>query len=209
MNNRHSLIEEVSTLVNRLFEYELPKEYLFHNDIHTFEVVAAAREIASGMGLCDEEIEIVTIAAWFHDIGYLRSYDHHEDVSIEIATEFLRKSGYPENKIAQVKCCIDATRMGSEPGNPLCEILCDADMSHCGRLSFFHRSKLLREEWKNVAGRIYTELEWAHMQVEFMTSVHFRTSYAKKKFTAQQAANLNQLRATLRKVQKEEKLASV
>jgi len=55
------------------------------------------------------DAEIVEIAAWLHDIGWTeksRVRNQHHITSAKIAKKFLRKLGYPEDKIKKVTECI-------------------------------------------------------------------------------------------------------
>jgi hypothetical protein len=66
--------------------------------------------------------------------------ENHEDVSIEIATKFLKENNYPDEKIQKIVGCIDATRYPQNPKNLLEEIICDAK-------DFAYKADLLRVEW--------------------------------------------------------------
>jgi putative nucleotidyltransferase with HDIG domain len=81
---------------------------------HFAVVVEYAQELAKELG-ADEEI--VTLAAWLHDIGsivYGRK-DHHI-TSAKIAKNELKKLGYPADKIEHIKKCI-LNHRGSQKNN--------------------------------------------------------------------------------------------
>ncbi len=67
------LIDSTKTFVTYLFKEKLSKNYLYHNIIHTSEVVDTCLEIAEHSNLPEDEIEILLLAAWFHDTGYIFS----------------------------------------------------------------------------------------------------------------------------------------
>ena len=46
----------------------LPDTMTYHNLNHTREVVKAAEKIGSYASLQEEEMEILLLAAWFHDV---------------------------------------------------------------------------------------------------------------------------------------------
>ena len=84
------LLEEVENYVVSKFQEKLPKELCYHDILHTREVVEHAYQIGKGENLTEEELEIVAIAAWFHDIGYIEQYVGHEEESQVMADEFLK-----------------------------------------------------------------------------------------------------------------------
>lgn len=71
---------------------------------HFKPTVKYAQELAEEL---DADKEIVTIAAWLHDIGSIKHgrEDHHE-TGAKIAGKKLKELGYPEEKRKKVKECI-------------------------------------------------------------------------------------------------------
>ena len=175
-----SITEEASDFVFHLMKSNLPGVYVYHNYRHTTEVVDNVGKLSKKSGLSDEDTEIVTLAAWFHDSGFIKQCDNHEDVSIEIATKFLKEKNYPEEKFEKVIGCINATRYPTNPQNPLEEIICDADLFHLGTENYEDKTDLLRLEWEKSKDKIYTELEWLKLNIDFLTNHKFYTRYAKK-----------------------------
>ncbi|HEY3251128.1 MAG TPA: Pycsar system effector family protein [Ignavibacteria bacterium] len=187
---QNDIIKKAETYVNKLFNEKLPAGMIYHNYVHALEAVEYARKIAKKSDLNEEDTEIVTLAAWFHDIGYLEVYKGHEDKSIEMAREFLQENRYPEEKIQKVTDCIEATKMPQNPKNLFEQVLCDADLVHLGLEDFFEYSELLRTEWENRGIRNFTDEEWHKTSVELLSSHKFFTPYARKKFEPQQRINL-------------------
>lgn len=175
-----SITEEASDFVFHLMKLKLPGVYVYHNFRHTSEVVEHVRKLGKKSDLSEEEIEIVTLAAWFHDTGFIEKSDNHEDVSVEIATNFLKEKNYPEEKLERVIGCINATRYPSTPNNLLEEIICDADLYHLGTKDYDDKTDLLRVEWEKSKNKTYTELEWLKLNVDFLSNHKFYTKYAKK-----------------------------
>lgn len=99
------IIDEVAGYLKPFLKEKLPNELLFHNYHHTEEVVKAGKNI----GLTSEELEIVLLAAWYHDAGYCSTYKNHEDESKKMATIFLTANQYPKDKMKMVTDCIEAT----------------------------------------------------------------------------------------------------
>jgi predicted metal-dependent HD superfamily phosphohydrolase len=200
MQKENNITAAASEYVFNLFKTKLPPDYVYHNFTHTESVAEAARRIAKKSGLDDASIEIVTLAGWFHDAGYVYGCQGHEEKGAQIALEFLKAHNYPEDKITRVMGCILATKMPAAPKDILEEAVCDADLSHLGSPAFFTRMDLLRVEWEKTQGRAYTEREWLETNVNFFTRQNYFTRFAKKEYEEQKTQNLMELQKMLKKV---------
>ncbi|KAF0151896.1 MAG: metal dependent phosphohydrolase [Ignavibacteria bacterium] len=174
-----------------------PKQNLYHSIEHTKEVVNAAIEIAKGESVSEEDIEIVTLAAWFHDLGYVEKTAGHEEISAMFASNFLLNQNYDESKIEKVVGCIMATKVPQRPKNHLEKIMCDADLNHLGKKSFIGRNNLFRTEFEFYFKRRLTESEWLIKSIEFVSQHNFFTDYAQKTFSEIRNANLALLQLQL------------
>lgn len=203
---KRDLVKKASEYVFLLFKEKLSSEFVYHDYTHSLEVAETCREIAEGMKLSDSDLEIVTLAGWFHDAGYVRQAECHEEAGAEIAEEFLKGEFFPDEKTELVKKCILATKIPQRPGGLLEEIVCDADISHTGKKNFFERSDLLRYEWGQTRNRFFSETEWLKLNEEFMNSHGFHTRYAKVEFEGQRTANYIKLQRKIRKAQQKEEL---
>ncbi|HEX9659523.1 MAG TPA: hypothetical protein VGA18_04445, partial [Rhodothermales bacterium] len=89
--NEHAsdVIPEASQYVYGLLKEDLPDDIYFHTYLHTSDVVRAARRIGESSGISQKELSLLTLAAWFHDVGFVRGASDHELSSVEIASEFL------------------------------------------------------------------------------------------------------------------------
>lgn len=174
-----------------------PKQNLYHSLDHTKEVVNAAIEIATGEGVSKVDLEIVTLAAWFHDLGYVEKTSGHEEISAMFASNFLLNQNYEQDKIEKIVGCILATKVPQHPKNHLEKIICDADLSHLGRKSFIERNNLFRSEFEHYFKRKLTESEWLIKSIEFVSQHNFFTDYAQKTFSEIQNENLSLLQQQL------------
>jgi len=184
------IIKKAENYVSELFREMLSNKLIYHNFAHTIEVVKYARKIGKKSGLRDEELEIVTLASWLHDTGYVETYKGHEEVSKKLAENFLKENNYSPDGIEKVLGCIEATRVPQNPKNLIEQVLCDADLVHLGSEDFFEYSDLLKSEWENLNIKTVNEADWHKISVELLSSHKFFTPYAGKKFEPQQAANL-------------------
>ena len=85
VNKLNQLLPDVEAYVNELLTKEYPDGLVYHNIDHTRRVVKQAEIIGMHENLNKEDMDIVKIAAWFHDVGYLKKYHGHEEISIQIA----------------------------------------------------------------------------------------------------------------------------
>lgn len=187
-----NLLKETEEFCIHRFADLDPEKYIYHNLIHTKEVVEACKILARNEGLSQEESELVTTAAWFHDIGYTEDYSHHEEFSKRIATEFLSSRNLDPDKIAVICGCIDATRIPQTPGNKLEEVLCDADMHHLTFSNFCERTVMLRLERNMFLEEQVSMMDFLKESVRFLQTPFF-TEYAKKLWTDLKAANLEEV----------------
>lgn len=177
MAHRQSIVYRTGRHVTRLLVRELPADRVFHNIHHTINVVQGVADIGRAEGLTEEQLEILILAAWFHDAGHLKTYAGHEEVSETLATEWLRSQHYPKDKIREVARCIRVTTMPQQPLDTMERVICDADLYHLTFPSYDHYQDILREEWKNVLGLEMTDEEWEASNESFLLSHHYWTEY--------------------------------
>lgn len=187
------LIVAVSQFVTQLFKEKLSPKLYFHNTLHTSYVVTAAQEIGSQSGLTTEEMEIVMLAAWFHDTGYIEVYKDHELVSIEIATQFLAGLGIENEKIADVRSCILATRYPQKPTNLMEMVVCDADFYHFSANRYADFAMALKKEWEETIGLTYTQKQWDGINWEMLHFHQYFTSYAQANLQPKKEENIKRL----------------
>lgn len=191
----NKLIQKAENYVKKLFEEKLGDKYKFHDIEHTQHVAQMAEEIGKAVGLSAEQLEMVILAAWFHDTGYSEKYAGHEEVSSRIAFEFLKENGYPEKKILKVQKIIMATKMPQSPSDLMEEVLCDADLAHLGKKNFFEFNNRLRDELKDekIINRIRKK-DWFRHNIAFLESHDFHTKYAQNLFGKKKKKNIKKLK---------------
>ncbi|MGM0566862.1 MAG: Pycsar system effector family protein [Bacteroidota bacterium] len=174
------ITEEAEKLIESWHRQNPDDHFDYHDLQHTREVVYYSKLIGQEESLTDKELEIVEIAAWFHDTGYMRSTEEHEKHSAELAREFLTGK-YPEEDISKIEECIKATKVPQNPQNKTEAVLCDADMAHLSHQeSFMQKSEKLRTEWNNL-NKIHTDKYTFWVQsLYFMTMHSYKTEYGQK-----------------------------
>lgn len=153
-------------------------------------MVKGTEEIARGEDLTPSEREIIILAAWFHDTGYVKTYIGHEEESAEIAAEFLSGLQYPAEKIEMICDCIMATKFRHDPNSLPEAVLIDADRLAMGKPDFPAKGEQLRKEWAIYLEKEYTDKEWADVQLQYLNETHFHTSYARSVYGEQRENNI-------------------
>lgn len=167
------------------------KEHLyFHNVRHTVQVVNACREISLSMHLSPTEIEILELAAWFHDLGHLYSQENHEKFSREVAASYLARAEYPVKWISRVCALIMATKRNHTPNNVLEQVIQDADRYYFSASNYWEMSDQLRNEleW---SGQIFTDDAWLSYQRRHFNEHHYFTPYGEMVLEPRKNLNFN------------------
>lgn len=188
------IVQNSEKYVIELLSKKLSPNYLYHNLRHTQRVVKSTKEISKACALSDKEMEVLLVAAWFHDTGYTVATKDHESNSCKIASEFLIKEGFDQNWIARVNHIIMATEKHSEPNSQLEKILRDADASHFAQSSYLETSEFLREELKLLGIADFDYKDWVDINIKMLGSQHqYYTDYAKENWQEKKDENLKKL----------------
>jgi len=202
------LLSEIEKHVSLLLNEKLSHQYVYHNLTHTQRVVEAVKELSEGEDISDEETYKLLVAAWFHDTGYTRGSQDHEELSVSIAKEFLTVQKVDDAIIDEVGNLIMATRMGYEPVTLLEKIIRDADSCHFQHKKYSRISELLRLEWEQLNYKEYSETEWLEENISFFTKHHrFYTRYALENWQSGKDKNLASLFQSLKKQEKDARKA--
>jgi len=189
-----NLIAEAEKYVIHLLNEKLDNTFVYHNLGHTQLVVEKTKELAELSNLNDTDKNNLIISAWFHDTGFTESIEKHEEKSIEIATDFLKKHGVSENDISRISALILATKLNYKPKTLSEKIIRDADCAHIGSKNFNDITVLLRKEWELNCNKTLTEDEWLEENINFLTHTHrFYTDAASANWDKTKSKNLSQL----------------
>ena len=189
------IVRAVSHFVKRKFTKELPATLTYHNLEHTERVVDATMEIGEAEGIQGEALENLVIAAWFHDIGYLKNYVGHEEESQQMAQKFLEEIMVDERRITEIRRLIMATKFRHVPSDLSEKILIDADRIAMGASYFIQLGEHLRQEWETYLQKTYTDLEWTDVQLQYLEETQFFTEYASKTYGFERQNNQRRLKA--------------
>lgn len=200
-----AIVDKAKAYVSDLFTSELSNKYVYHNLNHSRQTAEACAEAAEAYSLPPKQREVLQLAAWLHDVGYIRTYQGHEEVSVEYAQKFLKQESYPDADTSEVARLILSTKSGHAPSDLLEEILHDADRISIGKKSFFRKAELLRIEWEVFLDKHYKNNEWNKLQEEYIINTNFCTDYFRKEYGARRGKNINKQRAAVKKSKKNKK----
>jgi predicted metal-dependent HD superfamily phosphohydrolase len=192
-SNYDILIEAENYLIE-FFQKNIGAEYVFHDFQHTRNVVEAVTDLGEACGVSEKELELLQLAAWFHDAGYDKGADEHEERSCRYARKFLSKYHLPEEDLQTIGRCIMATKLPNKPADLLEEIICDADLSHLGKKSYWDRCGRIRQELLLTKSLVMSEQEWVEFELDFMNRHRYFTPAAEEVYNARKLKHIKQLR---------------
>jgi len=196
---KNEFFKEVSEYVFGLFKNELPPQVVYHNYDHTLLVVKNVIEIGESENISIEDLELLQLAAWFHDTGFVNGFENHEEKSKKILNEFLVGKNFSSEKIIKISELIDATKMPQNPSNKLEQIICDADLYHLGTENFTEKTNLLRSEWEQLCNKYLSDVEFLKGNEKFLSEHKFFTDYAFGKLNEQKTVNWLKVKKDLNK----------
>ncbi|MCG2610945.1 DUF5706 domain-containing protein [Flavobacterium sp. SM15] len=195
------IFQNAEDFVFNLLKDNLSISYTYHNFSHTQKVVNAAKTLISHEAITDTQAEALVMAAWFHDTGYIKGMESHEEQSVLIAKDFLEKHNKPSGFIEEVSSLIRATEIQHEPKSISEKIIKDADYWHFANENYLSICQLLREEWKLTQGKTFSDLQWASENKRILTTCHrYFSSYAKEHWQQIKDQNIFLLQEQIQKL---------
>ncbi|MGJ8745337.1 Pycsar system effector family protein [Polaribacter sp.] len=189
-----TILVNAEKFVFDLLNRELDTIYVYHNLQHTQRVVEKTNELITNLKVDELDAENLQVAAWFHDTGFIKGGENHEEESAKIVSSFLQKEQVAEDRIEKITSLILATKLGCTPKTELEKIITDADCAHLASKNFFDYTALLRKEWELTGLKKFSDTEWIVDNINFFTEQHkFNTDYALKNWTKTKGKNLAKL----------------
>ncbi|UPS92190.1 Pycsar system effector family protein [Bizionia sp. M204] len=198
-----NIVEKAEAYVFDLFKDELDSSFLYHNLKHTKRVLKSLREIIAHTDISEKDAEMLQLSAIFHDTGYTKTIDDHEQESVKIAQAFLTKNHVDPETIGAISNCILATQFECVPKTLHEKIMRDADSSHFGKDYFNETSEFLRKELEIQGVVNFSASEWLDENIKMLSEKHeFLTDYAIKNWQEQKDKNLSDLISSKNKFNK-------
>lgn len=141
--------------------------------------------------ITQHEADLLRYAAWFHDVGYINSWEGHEERGAQIAQTYLLENGVAHDDVRIVMSLILATKLDYVPENDLECILKDADFAHFSDDNYVETSNLLKKEIEQLCDKSFTQLEWLEQNRDIMLYKHrYYTSYTQQNWQPTKQKNL-------------------
>lgn len=189
-------------ILNKL-KAELPRDLHYHGIHHTLDVYQAAVRIAESENVSPDELNLLKIAALFHDAGFVKRYQHHEEAGCEMVEKYLPAFGFDQASIQRICEIIMSTKIPQSATNQLERILCDADLDYLGRDDFEQIAGTLFDELQHYI-RIDSEQNWNRIQLHFLSQHQYHTNYGRQFREAKKQEHLQKIRKIVEAYSEEE-----
>ena len=188
------LEKNAEAFVRKTFANSAEHQYPYHNLVHTVNVVEHVVEIGNFYELRGENLAVIKVAGWFHDIGHLYgAYEGHEERGVVVMKSYMESFKAPEEMIARISDCIRATKFPSHPGSLYEMILCDSDTYHFGTPYFQETDGLVRKEVELRTGKPCSE--WHKKSIWLLEHHQFFTTYCQQLLNKGKEENMKWLRS--------------
>lgn len=188
----NSLPQPLASLSGRL-KRELDIKLIYHCYFHTVDVIDQSIKLGLNARLCSRDLEIITIAALFHDAGFLKRHHDNEPIGAEMAESAMRVVGdYSEGEISLVSQMILDTKLITHEcaqisNSRLSPYLLDADLSNLGRTIFWRQTNA-------VAAEIGMDFdEFMPITRDLMERHNWQSESARKLYGEQKEKNVKEL----------------
>jgi predicted metal-dependent HD superfamily phosphohydrolase len=169
----------MNDFVINLLKTRIPADYYYHNFEHTIYVMEKAVEIGKQEQCTDKELELLAVAALWHDTGYINIYKGHEEESCVLAMQYLPSYGYADDDIEKICGMIMATKIPQSPQTKMETIIADADMEYLGTKKAAELASNLFKEL-NALNPLITPEAWNRTEIDFLTTHHYFTRFCKE-----------------------------
>jgi predicted metal-dependent HD superfamily phosphohydrolase len=190
-------LEKLKKAVEKIIGTKSEDRHLYHNLDHTLDVFEAADRLISLTNTDSETAILIRAAALLHETGMTLTITHHEEASVQIATEILPVYGFSNQQIEMISRLILSTKLPQKPFDEASKILCDADLDYLGRKEYFLLSHKLRYEW--IVRENFPEdlIIWYKSQIVFLEEHQYFTEAAKSLRNKGKQHNLHLIKGLL------------
>ena len=189
----NGVLEKAKQYVVEILSQKLDNEYVYHSLEHTQRVVEKAKELAKLAKLDEKRTTLLTIAAWFHDTGFINVAKGHEEESVKIASNFLKNHDLDEEDIQIISNLIRVTKLEKQPETELECYIKDADCAYVSSKEYEAYASLLKKEWEATTDLKYSDREWLKNNIDFIKSHKFYSKIAIKHWGQKKDENISRL----------------
>jgi uncharacterized protein len=140
--------------------------------------------------LSGDDVQLLAVAATYHDVGFIVSHVEHESHSIAITQAALPRFGFQPEAIARICGAIAATKLPQSPLDIFEALLADADLDVLGREDYWPSNLFLRAELEITDNRPISKREWYQTQLAFLQSHRYFTAVAQSLRNVGKAQNI-------------------
>jgi len=145
--------------------------------------------LAKKLKVSDNELQLIQIAAVFHDYGFLQSNINHEEKGCLVARRMLPEYGFSPEDIESITGMIMATHLPQSPKNLLEEIIADADLFYLGSNYYFEIADTFKIELSGL-GILSSDAQWKALQIGFLEKHKYFLKWSKKNLEPIKKENL-------------------
>lgn len=175
---------------------QLPVNLFYHGIHHTLEVYNVCNQYISRLNISEGDSLLLRTAALLHDVGFINTYENHEEEGAIIAKDILPTWHFSKQDQNRILSMILSTKIPQSPKALLEQILCDADLDYLGTENFYLIGETLYREL-HAHNKIKDEAEWHKVQIAFLQKHHYHTEFAKKNREPIKQNHLNDLKTKL------------
>lgn len=188
----------VAEALKRL-EAGLSPTLTYHSVEHTRDVIKEVIALALEDSLTERDVELLAVAAAWHDIGFLYAREANEPLAVEALSTYLASyDRYSADEIALLKRMILDTALVRHEGVPvqvsttrLSPYLLDADLANFGRPDFLEKGELQRLETNSDKASFRRET------LLLLTKHSWLSPAAQRKWTDTKQQNISHLKGLL------------
>lgn len=197
-----SLLKSAEELATDILKNQLSPDLVYHNFEHTEKVVQAVQSIGVLERLTDEDMEMVSIAAWFHKTGYRDAYDGHVEKGTLIATTFLNDQKVAPEKIDKIINCILAAQGDYIPTSKIDKVIADATQKVILEGDYKLQLDQLRQESLSINKKEHSEVDSLQSHLESILKYQFHTTFGNEILVPARDKLKGKLEKRLNKLQK-------
>lgn len=185
------MLEKAHAFVAQQFSRSGTEPSGFYSLSHTQALVVRAEEIGKACALQEEELRLVLLAAWLHDLSYIPATAPDALDPLGPLAKFLQFNGLSGEEVDKVQRCVAASHYPQHPQDITEEVLCDAVASFMASPGYLEQAE---KQANTTTGKKSDAYDWIASQRVLLKKHAFFTKYAKRTFSDGKEANLKLLK---------------
>jgi hypothetical protein len=187
---------------------QLPENLIYHNKNHTIDVMKETILFALADGASQDIIELSAIAAAWHDVGYIRQYEHNEPVAVELFRQSEAFNNLSESDREEIISIILDTQMVMSDNQPHLlqkmsrfAYVLDGDVSNFGRSDYFDKRLSVAKELDIDLNDLNMKRGFFEFAIKLLENHSWKTESARRFRQSQKDINLKMMKDELVKLQ--------